>query len=386
MDLKSINDEYLQFKKDLETIKKEKDAISKQVSKIKNELIILEATKSNAVLDGDKAKEQQYEAAIKTKKEELDKISKQLVEKKVKLVEVQVKIEERIEQVRNNPELKEHLDEALVKRYSRSIKKVNEEKNEAINKRDNFVRLNDLAEKHPSVKKNLIGMTNAQKEIKALKEELSKLANPPINGLVTYTDPARANDIMTKFLPIANAKYNKNKDLLTKYAKTQRLDIKDQELLELTQALTLNKGHIDIKGTVEKQVRNINKEVKGYNKQLLNLSNAINSIDKTSIQKTQAQAQAQANKNITPVKTGFFSRLVAKFKNWRNKNEQKSLPQAVPTNQPAPVVNNTAKKKSEFAASMKYDIVKEEFDKMEKDNIKAGKQQRKQAQPDLDRD
>ena len=36
MDLKSINDEYLQFKKDLETIKKEKDAMTLYCDKIES--------------------------------------------------------------------------------------------------------------------------------------------------------------------------------------------------------------------------------------------------------------------------------------------------------------------------------------------------------------
>lgn len=385
MDLEKLNNEYLQFKKDLETVKNEKDTISKQISKAKNELAIFKAIKDNAEIDGDLVKVQKYEAAIETKKKDIEAIHKQLVEKKAKMVEIQVQIEDRVGQVRNNPELKSHLDAALTKRYTRSIKKINDEKTAAVSKKENFIKLDYLAEKHQSVKKNLIGMTNAQKEIKALNEELNNLKNPAIGGLVSYKDPARATEIMTKCLPMARGKYDKNKDLLIKYAKTQNLDIKDAELLELTGALALNKGNINIKGTIEKQVQGINKQIKGYNKQILNLSNAVSAIDKTAVQR--AGVQVENNTVSTPVKTGFFSKLFAKFKDWRNRSSQKALNAAEPATQqtvaPATPVNNN--KKNEFAASLKYDIVKDEFDKREKDGIKAGKDQRKQNDIDLDR-
>lgn len=384
MDLEKINNEYVQFKSDLATLKNEKDSISKQVNKAKNELTVLKATRDIAIIDGDDAKAKTYEAAIEQKKKDIEKISKDLTEKTAKVIEVQRKIDEKIEEVKKDPAMKKHLDEALVKRYTRTIKKVNDEKNAVVEKKERFIKLNDLAEKHPSVKKNLIGMTNAQKEIKALKDELKKLANPPINGLVTYTDPARATDIMTKFLPIANAKYDKNKDLLTKYAKTQSIELTDNDLQELTGALANNKGNIDIKGTIERQVKGYNRQIKGYNKQILNLSNAVGAIDKTAVQKTGVQIDNN-DVNTTPAKTGFFGKLFAKFRNWRNKSNQKSLPEA--GTQPTPVAQNTtAKKKNEFAASMKYDIVKEEFAKMEKEGIKAGKQQSKDSDKDLDRD
>ena len=385
MDLEKINNDYVQFKKDLATLKNEKDAIGKQVNKAKNELTVLKATRDIAVIDGDDAKAKTYEAAIEQKKKDIEKIAKDLAGKTAKVIEVQRKIDEKIAEVKKDPAMKKHLDEALVKRYTRTIKKVNDEKNAVVEKKERFVKLSDLAEKHPSVKKNLIGMTNAQKEIKALKDELKKLANPPINGLVTYTDPARATEIMTKFLPIANAKYDKNKDILTKYAKTQNIELNDNDLSELTGALANNKGNIDIKGTIERQVKGYNRQIKGYNKQILNLSNAAQAIDKTAIQKTGIQIDNN-DVNTIPAKTGFFGKLFAKFKNWRNKASQKSLPETGTQTTTTTAQTNTAKKKNEFAASMKYDIVKDEFEKMEKEGIKSGKQQRKEPDQDLDRD
>lgn len=386
MDLEKINNEYLQFKKDLQDVKNEKEKIAKQLSIYKNDIIILQASKANAELNNDTSRVNALESALEQKKQELEKIHKELVEKKAKMVEIQVQIEDRVGQVRNNPDLKSHLDAALTKRYTRSIKRINDEKTAAVSKKENFIKLDDLAEKHQSVKKNLIGMTNAQKEIKALNEELNKLKNPAVGGLVSYKDPARAAEITTKLLPIARGKYDKNKDLLTKYAKTQNLDIKEAELLELTGALALNKGNINIKGTIEKQVQGINKQIKGYNKQILNLSNAVSTIDKTAVQR--AGVQVENNTVSTPVKTGFFSKLFAKFKDWRNRSSQKALNAAEPVVQQtvAPATPANVNKKNEFAASLKYDIVKDELAKREKEGIKAGKEQRKQPENDIDRD
>lgn len=386
MDLEKINNEYLQFKKDLQDVKNEKEKIAKQLSIYKNDIIILQASKANAELNNDTSRVNALESALEQKKQELEKIHKELVEKKAKMVEIQVQIEDRVGQVRNNPDLKSHLDAALTKRYTRSIKRINDEKTAAVSKKENFIKLDDLAEKHQSVKKNLIGMTNAQKEIKALNEELNKLKNPAVGGLVSYKDSARAAEITTKLLPIARGKYDKNKDLLTKYAKTQNLDIKEAELLELTGALALNKGNINIKGTIEKQVQGINKQIKGYNKQILNLSNAVSTIDKTAVQR--AGVQVENNTVSTPVKTGFFSKLFAKFKDWRNRSSQKALNAAEPVVQQtvAPTTPANVNKKNEFAASLKYDIVKDELAKREKEGIKEGKEQRKQPENDIDRD
>ena len=386
MDLEKINNEYLQFKKDLQDVKNEKEKIAKQLGIYKNDIIILQASKANAELNNDTSRVNALESALEQKKQELEKIHKELVEKKAKMVEIQVQIEDRVGQVRNNPDLKSHLDAALTKRYTRSIKRINDEKTAAVSKKENFIKLDDLAEKHQSVKKNLIGMTNAQKEIKALNEELNKLKNPAVGGLVSYKDSARAAEITTKLLPIARGKYDKNKDLLTKYAKTQNLDIKEAELLELTGALALNKGNINIKGTIEKQVQGINKQIKGYNKQILNLSNAVSTIDKTAVQR--AGVQVENNTVSTPVKTGFFSKLFAKFKDWRNRSSQKALNAAEPVVQQtvAPTTPANVNKKNEFAASLKYDIVKDELAKREKEGIKEGKEQRKQPENDIDRD
>lgn len=424
MDLEKINSEYLQFKTELENAKSEKEAIAKLITRAKNDLTIYEASKSNAELDGDTAKAANFEKIIEARKEDLKKIEKKLIEKKVKMVEIQSQIDERVEQVKNNPELKDHLNEALVKKYSRKIKKIKEEKNVLGNKKETFLKIAELAENHESVKKNLIGMTNARKEIKALEAELKAISNPPIQGLVSYTNPARANEIMTKFLPIARGKYDKNKDLLIKYAKSKNVDVQESDLQELTSALAQNKGNINIKGTIERQVKGLNKQIKSYSVQILNFSDAINKIEKVDEKQNEGtktveeSASAQHTKTtpvVTPVKEGFFRRLFTRFKEWRIRANQKALgfgeyekqplmpTTSEPISSPAPVTpnpvtNTRTEKKNEFKTSLKYDIVKEyakevvddEFEKTKQAGIeagiKAGRKQKSEPETEKDRD
>lgn len=424
MDLEKINNEYLQFKSNLETLKKEKETLGKQVQKAKNDLLILQASKANAEIDDDKIKAQLAQDAIDVKKDDIKRLEKELVEKKAKMVEVQMSIEERVAEVKNNPELKGHMNEVLSKKYARKIKAIKEEKNEIGSKKERYIKIGELATNHETAKKNIIGMTNAQKEIKALQAELDSLANLPVGGVVTYKDPVRANDIMTKFLPIANGKYNKNKDLFMKVAKSHNIDVQESDLQDLTGVLAENKGNINIQGTVDRQVKGFNKQIKSYSVQIMNFTDKINEISKSNekaANEATQETQQQANDNdtfhrvnpddipfATPVKTGFFSRLFEKFRAWRDRSNQRALDigtdidkpddTATPVAPAAPAqpqlpLNDKDKKKNDFAQSLKYDIVKDNINetytkvetKAREDGIKAG---RKAVKPeaDIDRD
>ena len=417
MDLEKINSEYVQFKKELENVKKEKDTISKQVARTKNDLTILKATRDNAELDGNQSKMETYEKAIEQKKRILETIGKELTEKTAKLIEIQRKIDDRIEEIQNDPEMKEHLDRILAKRYARQIKAIKEEKNLIVEKKERFIKIDDLAKKHDSVKKKLIGMTNAQKEIKALTKELDSLTIKSPNGGVTYTDPLRANEIETKLLPIAKGKYSKNKDLFVNYAKSQNISINEKDLLELTGVLAQNKGNINIEGTIERQINGFSKQIKARSVQILNYSDAISKINKNYEKQEGPQVQNDSQNAMhpktpttdVPAKTSFFRGLFTRFKEWRIRRNQKALGfgeyDVNKTEEPKnelvsqPTVNTTsAKKENEFSRSLKYDILKDydeqylkkEFDKTKQAGIeagiKAGRKQKTQSDVDRDRD
>ena len=357
MDLEIINKEYVMLKKELETAKKETELLKNEVAKKSNEKKVFQATADIAKIDGDKAKEQTYLAAVKSVNDELKKLKKQAEDKQKKWEAVQNRVNEKIEEIKKEPGLKKHLDEVMAKKYDRELKRKKQTK-------EQLTGLAELAEKHKTVKNNLIGMTNAKKEINKLNKELDSLKQHVAGNLISYKDPNRANEILNKLIPEAKAKYDKNKDILVKYAKTQKVNIDDKTLSDITERLSLNKGQINITGT-------INKEIKGLDKQITDYTNALNNIDRESL------TNAGVSKEVaTGVKQGFFKRIASKFKNWNEKRKQKSLPEAETTSSES----KTKKEKNEWSTSLKYDIVKDAVSDMEKQGIKDGEQQRKEKE------
>ena len=362
MDLKQINDEYIQLKKDLEIAKKEKDNLNKQKEITTNNITMCQAAKKIAELNNNKADVQLQESYITKYKKDLEKTKADVESKQKEWEGIQQKINGKIEELKKNPEMKKHLDEVLAKKYDRQLKKDEAEKGR-------LEGLKDLVGKHKTVKNNLIGMTNARKEIAKLNIELKKITNPAIGGLVTYTDPAKADDILKNLLPAAKEKYNKNMKMLKDYAKTQNVELVDNEIESLVGSLTRNKGNIRIEET-------INKAIKGKEKHIANYRNALNGIDKQTLENIGVKAEHINTQE--PQKQGFFKSLFARFKSWRNRNT-KALPEGREIGDTNTTVSDK-KKKSEFADSLKYDIVREEVAKMEKEGIMNGKQQRKQQQ------
>ena len=246
------------------------------------------------------------------------------------------------------------------------MKKVEAEKKVVTDKKERLKGLKELAEKHPSVRKNLIGMTNAVKEINKLKAELASLKQPVAGGLFKYTNQARADEITKVLLPIAKSKYEKNRTLLNDYAKTQNIKIDANDLKELTENMSHNKGKIDISGTIDKQIKVLEKKIKGYDKSIADYKGAIGYYDNSIVN----NVQKQSYQNTQPAKQGWFGKIVNKFKDWNNKRKQKALPVVQQVTTPK-------KEKNEFASSLKYDIVKDEVARMERDGLKNAKAQRK---------
>ena len=366
MDLEKINNQYVKLKAKLDLAKKDVEKIKETLVLKASDLKILEAERIKAKIAKDTVKEKALSTDIEILKKDIKKIKDEAEEKEEEWKEIQEMIDKRIEEIKENPELKKHLDEVLVKKYDRKMKKVEAEKKVVTDKKERLKGLKELAEKHPSVRKNLIGMTNAVKEINKLKAELASLKQPVAGGLFKYTNQARADEITKVLLPIAKSKYEKNRTLLNDYAKTQNIKIDANDLKELTENMSHNKGKIDISGTIDKQIKVLEKKIKGYDKSIADYKGAIGYYDNSIVN----NVQKQSYQNTQPAKQGWFGKIVNKFKDWNNKRKQKALPVVQQVTTPK-------KEKNEFASSLKYDIVKDEVARMERDGLKNAKAQRK---------
>lgn len=369
MDLEKINNQYVRLKAKLESTKKDVEKLKEDLELKTSDLQILEASKTKARINKDIAREQAIATNIANIKKDIKKIKDEAEVKAEEWKEIQEKIDKRIEEIKENPELKKHLDEVLVKKYDRKMRKIEAEKKIATDKRERLNGLNELAEKHPSVRKNLIGMTNAIKEINTLNAELTSLKQPIAGGLFRYTDQARADEITKKLIPIAKSKYEKNMTLLTDYAKTQKIKIDTNDLKELTENMSHNKGKIDISGTIGKQVKLLDKKIKGFDKSIANYKGAIGNFDNSIVK----NVQKQSIQNTQPAKQSWFGKIVNRFKDWNNRRKQRALPEG----EQAVDSKKDKKEKNEFVSSLKYDIVKDEVARMERDGLKEAKAQRK---------
>ena len=421
MDLEKLNKQYLALKNRL---KAEKTKIETEKKNIKTkETQKLTKLGDKKILEGeyDKAKINKDKNLMKSKKSEIEDVDKDIEkldseigdikdiikihENKIKGLEEQ--INDKLKELQEKPELKKHIEEVMIKKYERQVKNGKDGKEKSTVKKEKIEKLQKLVEKRPAVKNYLIGIMNSTNEVNKLNEDLKKMGQ---------TDP-KALNIKRKLITDLEEKIKKNKELLLGI---KALDFKEEDLEELLKSgIIVNKnGKIDLTTTLNKRKAQLNREIKRYTESIANHEEALKMFGRSTELNTKTTYQQQSqtrNMNSEPnlkpepikssdaeqenssdplqqsyaqqeEKTKWYQ-FIKRFKNWNEKRKQKALTsggEPLKGQEPVQVVSepiqeDDSQKENSFRNSLKYEIVNDLYNDIDKKIINDVKNKRKEA-------
>ena len=375
--LSNVNEEYKMLKVEISKAKIEYINVKDRLDDASKDLKILELDLARASLMDDKDKARAIKEEITKVKAEIAKIQVQAKVKKEKMDYLKESLNEKIQELMEDPEIKQHLEYIIRSQKERAIKKARNgiEKSQA--KRSKLRTLQDEALKHTSLQNNLRGMIYATSQLNKLE---TALKNPSLT-------PDQRVDIEDK-INATKAKFEFNKDALFAYVKKSNMDIELSDLSGLlNQKPKMDKnGHVDLTLAFNKefddlkaQENQFNKEIAMAEKYTTRLGVAPQRVEQTvedfepvdldSAQNDPARSeeirrQLENARNPQPeAKLGIFARLKNFFANRFGKNkQQKQLPE--PEQQMEQPVSNPH---DDYVNSLKYDVMRDLADKYQRE-------------------
>lgn len=395
--LSNVNEEYKMLKVEISKAKIEYINVKDRLDDASKDLKILELDLARASLMDDKDEARAIKEEITKVKAEIAKIQVQAKVKKEKMDYLKESLNEKIQELMEDPEIKQHLEYIIRSQKERAIKKARNgiEKSQA--KRSKLRTLQDEALKHTSLQNNLRGMIYATSQLNKLE---TALKNPSLT-------PDQRVDIEDK-INATKAKFEFNKDALFAYVKKNNMDIELSDLSGLlNQKPKMDKnGHVDLTLAFNKEFDDLKAQENQFNKEIAMAEKYTSRlgvvpqrveqtvedfepVDLDSAQNDPARSeeirkQLENARNPQPeVKLGIFARLKNFFANRFGKNkQQKQLPE--PEQQVDQPVSNPH---DDYVNSLKYDVMRDLADKYQREmesDIK--KEQKAKAKEDTDFD
>lgn len=365
MDLKTINQEYLNLKEQIKNCDEKTKQYAAALEKLSLEKKIYEGERARAMLDNNAQKIQEANQKIENCKNKIMKIKEIASNHKKNIELAKQKIDQRVQELTEEPEMKKHLQEVMTKKYSRKIKALKDEKNNKENELKKIESLEVVISYHPKIKNYLNGIANSLEEKSKCEKELETLnqSNNP--------NKQKATELLNK-IKKANSKINQNKSVVMTFLKKQKLEFSEQDLQKIFQGGVKrdNEGNIDLRANINK----INRQIKGINKSIKNHEIAMN--------KYQIKVQEQAieeqsyNQQKQGKIAGFFKKIWTSI---TNRISRKRLPEATQKtpNEESNEAKSNNTEKDNFSDSLKYDIVSEFVQNKQVNDLKEAKKERK---------
>ena len=391
--LSNVNEEYKMLKVEIAESKMEYIKVKDRLDTASKDLKILELDLSKASLMNDKDGARAIKEEITKVKAEIAKIQVQAKVKKEKMDYLKESLNEKIQELMEDPEIKQHLEYIIRSQIERAIKKARKSQV----KRSKLKTLQDEALKHTSLQNNLRGMIYATSQLNKLE---TALKNPSLT-------PDQRVDIEDK-INATKAKFEFNKDALFAYVTKNNMDIELSDLSGLlNQKPKMDKdGHVDLTLAFNKEFDDLkaqenqcNKKIAMAEKYTTRLGVAPQRVEQTvedfepvdldSAQNDPARSeeirrQLENARNPQPeVKLGIFARLKNFFANRFGKNKQQKQLLEPEQQMEQPV----SKPHVDYVNSLKYDVMRDLVDKYQREIEKdIKKEQKAKAKEDTDFD
>lgn len=365
MDLKTINQEYLNLKEQIKNCDEKTKQYASALEKLSLEKKIYEGERARAMLDNNAQKIQEANQKIENCKNKIMAIKEIASNHKKNIELAKQKIDQRVQELTEEPEMKKHLQEVMTKKYSRKIKALKDEKNNKENELKKIESLEVVISYHPKIKNYLNGIANSLEEKSKCEKELETLnqSNNP--------NKQKATELLNK-IKKANSKINQNKSVVMTFLKKQKLEFSEQDLQKIFQGGVKrdNEGNIDLRANINK----INRQIKGINKSIKNHEIAMN--------KYQIKVQEQAieeqsyNQQKQGKIAGFFKKIWTSITNRISRKRLPEATQKTPNEESNDAKSNNTEKDN-FSDSLKYDIVSEFVQNKQVNDLKEAKKERK---------
>jgi len=271
MDLEKLNKTYEKAKANLESKKKEIEKLEGDLKREVENIDIVKGAKIVAQRKNDTDAIKRADDAIKLHQENIKKIKEQAEDVKEEMQIFQEKVDKVVEEIKENPEMKKHLELVLAKRYSREIKKVDKEIENLTKKKEenakkleeedkkieNVDKVQKMVDEHPTMKNHMQGMLNASASMQKLDAELATLD--------MVKDKKRINEIK-KEMAKESQKLETNRDALLAYATKNKLGITKETLENITNNAVVDKrtNEVSVKASLTntKKAMQANKDKK----------------------------------------------------------------------------------------------------------------------------
>lgn len=365
MDLKTINQEYLNLKEQIKNCDEKTKQYAETLEKLSLEKKIYEGERARAMLDNNAQKIQEANQKIENCKNKIMTIKESASNQKKNIELAKQKIDQRVQELTEEPEMKKHLQEVMTKKYSRKIKALKDEKNNKENELKKTESLEVVISYHPKIKNYLNGIANSLEEKAKCEKELETLkqSNNP--------NKQKTTELLNK-IKKANSKINQNKSVVMSFLKKQKLEFSEQDLQKIFQGGIKrdNEGNIDLRANINK----INRQIKGIDKSIKDHEIAMNKYQiKVQEQATEEQSYNQQNQGKI---AGFFKKIWTSI---TNRISRKRLPEATQKtpNEESNEAKSNNTEKDNFLDSLKYDIVSEYVQNKQVNDLKEAKKERK---------
>ena len=390
-DLEKLNSRYVVLKnkmtKTRETINNLEDERKQLESRLKVLDGALELEKQQKNVAGQKNVEQ----LIKDDEKRLKEIKEEVTLLQEDLTGLKEKIDKTLDKVKENPELKKHIEEVAAKRYDRQNKKIakeikakEEEKGKEEKKLKAIEKISELVKNHPTLNNNLKGVLQNKAEIKKLQAEKDQLM---AKSNRTPADNVRMAAINQE-ISDKQQKADKNKGLMMDYIKKNKLEITEKDIDGLADYATIGKdGQVNVgkalstamkasKQNIEKLDKEItrqNKKIDKNRQAIINLGqrptereNPVNTSRRDNSSERDSSGERETSGEEKPKWWQFKTR----FQRWNEKRKQKAL-EAGREN----AASNLDTKRGDFADSLKYEVVQKAVNRESKEAAREAQRQ-----------
>lgn len=403
MNVKEINDKVQELRTQIATARTDAEALEQKATILAEDLVLWQAKKINAERAGEDAAKDRAIAKIAAIEAELQTTKESAIAKKDELVALQSQLDGKINELKSDPGMKAHLNEVMFKRLSRDTKRLEKEKQKFEEKRDKLIVLKELITDHPTLGNNLKGILMAKKKIEDLEAQIAALPDP------TGADRAAADDLNNK-LTEAKEKLTTNKDSLMSYITRNSIALTEKDIEDFTSTKAIDdlatkdgdfafkapvfddKGELDLMATLSRNVKALNRQIKGRDKCISNNEIAIETLVREESETREAEAIATPEPaTVGAPSTGEPEKLkwwqfIKRFKNWRESKRAAALPPVEPVAPEAPEAPAARREvPRDMEDSLRYGVVREVYDAAERDARRAAKAVRRAEEREEER-
>lgn len=410
MDLKKANETYIKLKAELEAEQAKADKTKSVVESYRNKIVIQEGKKAEAQENGSETGVKVATEEIKRLKEEIKRIQEESKEQQEELTQKQEKLETIINEIKQDPQMKAHLEKVTATKYLRDLKVADAEKQALENRIEQHTKVEKLVDENATMRNHLTGLMGAKLTVKQLQEEISKLEGK--------NDPTSLNEKTVKENQIkeAESKYARIKNEVMEYIYNHQLGIEEQTIASIVEgkvAVDKKTHRIDIKASIQNNRAAIDKKLQSKNRQMEHYTRGIEKLGYTittpaeEAQKQEQVAEPQgvastqlakepekeeANKESwwkrakDKVSSWKWVQKMAKFFTYEVEEEPKQLEEGRAKSETKPEAKQQ-ESKQEFKNSLKYEVVQNIAEEMYKQNLKEakkelGKESKKEVEPE----